>query len=49
MKRNPAKTVQDFFARFLKIYNAIPYHVKPPPGAAQLQYAEAFDGILPTL
>ena len=44
MKRNPAETIQDFSARFLKIYNAIPDHVKPPTGAAQLQFAEAFDG-----
>ena len=44
MKRNPAETIQDFSARFLKIYNVIPDHVKPPTGAAQLQYAEAFDG-----
>lgn len=34
MKRNPAETVQDFSARFIKIYNAIPDHVKPPPVAA---------------
>ena len=44
MKRNPVETIQDFSARFLKIYNSIPSHVKPPIGAAQLQYAEAFDG-----
>jgi hypothetical protein len=44
MKRKPAKTVQDFSTRFLKIYNVIPNHVKPPTGAAQLQYVEAFDG-----
>ena len=36
--------VQDFSSRFLKIYNAIPDHVKPHTGDTQLQYAEAFDG-----
>jgi hypothetical protein len=44
MKRSPIETMQDFSTRFLKIYNAIPDHVKPPTGAAQLQYVEAFDG-----
>jgi len=27
----------------MKVYNAIPAQFKPPPGSAQLQYAEAFD------
>jgi hypothetical protein len=43
MKRAPEETVQDFSARFMKVYNSIPAEVKPPPGAAQLRYADSFD------
>ena len=37
------ESVQEFFARFMRSYDSIPAHVKPPPGAAQLHYADAFD------
>ena len=35
--------VQDFYARFMRTYESIPVDVKPPPGAAKLHYADAFD------
>ena len=35
--------MQEFSARFMRSYDSIPTHVKPPPGAAQLHYADAFD------
>ena len=35
--------VEDFFARFMRTYESIPTDVKPPPGAAKLHYANAFD------
>jgi hypothetical protein len=31
MKRSPDETVQEFSARFMKVYNAIPAEVNPPP------------------
>jgi len=37
------ESVQEFSDRFMKVYSAIPTQFKPPPGSAQLQYAEAFD------
>jgi hypothetical protein len=43
MKKAPEETVQEFSARFLKVYNSIPAEVKPPPGAAQLWYVDSFD------
>ena len=35
--------VQDFSARFMRTCESIPTDVKPPPGAAKLHYADAFD------
>jgi hypothetical protein len=43
LKILPTETVQEFSTRFLKVYNSIPDQVKPPPGAAQLHYADAFE------
>ena len=37
------ESVQDFSTRFMRSYDSIPAHVKHPPGAAQLHYANAFD------
>ena len=37
------ESMQDFFAKFMRSYDSIPTHVKPPPGVAQLHYADAFD------
>jgi hypothetical protein len=42
LKRDPAETVQEFSTRFMKVYNSIPDQVKPPLGAAQLHYVDAF-------
>lgn len=42
MRRSPDETVQEFSARFMKVYNSIPTEVKPPK-AAQLRYADSFD------
>jgi len=44
LKRGPNETIPDFSARFLKIYESIPTNFKPPPGASQLHYSEAFEG-----
>ena len=43
IKISPNETVQEFSTRFMKVYNSIPTEVKPPPRAAQLQYANSFD------
>ena len=37
------ESVQDFSKRFMKSYDSIPAHVKPPPGTTQLHYDDAFD------
>ena len=37
------ESMQEFSSRFMRSYDYIPSHVKPPPGAAQLHYADAFD------
>lgn len=42
LKRDVVETVQEFSTRFMKVYNAIPDQVKPPLGAAQLHYVDAF-------
>jgi hypothetical protein len=34
MKRASEETVQEFLARFMRVYNSIPTEVQPPPGAA---------------
>ena len=34
--------VQDFSAKFMRTYDAIPVDVKPPPSVAKLHYADAF-------
>ena len=43
LKRNPMESVQEFSKRFMKSYDSILTHVKPPPGATQLHYVDAFD------
>jgi hypothetical protein len=43
MKRASDETVQEFSAHFMRVYNSIPAEVQPPPGAAQLRYADSFD------
>jgi hypothetical protein len=43
LKRLPVETVQEFSTRFMKVYNSIPDQVKPPPGASQLHYVDAFE------
>jgi hypothetical protein len=42
LKRDVAETIQEFSTRFMKVYNAIPDQVKPPLGATQLHYVDAF-------
>ena len=39
----PMESVQDFSARFMRSYDSITTHVKPPLGAAQLHYEDDFD------
>jgi hypothetical protein len=43
MNRSPDETVQDFSARFMKVYHTIHAKVKPPPKAAQLRYVDSFE------
>ena len=43
MKRSLDETVQEFSTRFMKVYNAIPAEVKPPPRAVQLRYVDSFE------
>ena len=43
MRRSPNEMIQDFSARFIKVYNSIPTEVKPPPRAAQLRYDDSFE------
>ena len=37
------ESMQDFSKIFMKSYDSIPAHVKPPLGAAQLHYVDAFN------
>lgn len=37
------ESMQDFSSKFMRTYDSIPAHVKPPPGVAQLHYAYTFD------
>ena len=43
LKIKPRETVQDFLARFNKVYNAIPTKIKRPSGWALLHYPSYFD------
>ena len=43
MKRSLDETVHMFSSRFMKVYNAIPDEVNPPPKAAQLKYVDSFE------
>jgi len=43
MKRSLDEIVQEFSARFMKVYNVILDEVKPPPKATQLKYADSFE------
>jgi hypothetical protein len=43
LKRKPGETIQQFSARFNKVYHAIPADIRPPPGSAHLHFPDAFD------
>jgi hypothetical protein len=43
MKKASEEIVQEFLARFMKVYNSIPAEVQPPPRATQLRYTDSFD------
>jgi hypothetical protein len=43
LKRKPGETIQQFSARFNKVYHAIPVDIRPPPGSAHLHFPDAFD------
>ena len=43
LRRQPVETVQEFSARFNKVYNAIPFDVKPPLRWALLHYPSSFE------
>jgi len=43
MKKAPDEMVQEFSARFMKVYNSILAKFKPPLEASQLHYFDSFD------
>ena len=43
LKRIPMESMQKFSTIFIRSYDSIPAHVKPPPGSTQLYYADTFD------
>ena len=43
MRRSPDEIVQEFSARFMKVYNSNPTEVKPFPRDAQLRYVDSFE------
>ena len=43
LKRQPGETIQEFSARFNKVYHAIPSNIKQPLGWALLHYPSSFD------
>jgi hypothetical protein len=45
MRRSPDETIQEFLARFNKVYNSIPTEVKPPRRDAQLRYVDSFESV----
>jgi len=46
LKRNLGEYVQEFTANFNKVYNSIPYKIKPPPELDLLHYYDGFDAEL---
>ena len=43
LKRNMGESVQDYCTRFNSVYNALPSHMKSPPGLALVKFPEGFD------
>ena len=43
LKRQLGEIVQQFSARFNKVYHAIPVYIRPPPGPTHLHFPDAFD------
>jgi len=43
LKRLPGETVQQFSARFNKVYFSMTVNIRPPPGSAILHYPDASD------
>ena len=43
LKRDPAETIQEFSARFMRVYGSMPVDVKPPAGASKLHFVDSFD------
>ena len=43
LRRQPGETVEEFLARFNKVYHAIPTSIKPPLGWALMRYPSSFD------
>ena len=43
LKRNVGESIQDYCTRFNSVYNALPPHMKPPPGLALVKFPEGFD------
>jgi len=43
LKRDPAETIQEFLARFMRVYGSIPADVKPSTEVAKMHFVDAFD------
>jgi len=43
MRREPDEIVQEFSARFIKVYNSIPTEVKPLLRVARVRYVNSFE------
>lgn len=43
LKRGPQETVQDYYARFNNVYNAISQNLRPPPDLALIKFPDGFD------
>jgi hypothetical protein len=43
IKRNQGETMQDYYTRFINLYNAIPADIKPPQGLAIIKFIDGFD------
>jgi hypothetical protein len=39
LKRQPGETVQQFSARFNKVYHAMPVDIRPPPGSSHFHFS----------
>ena len=43
LKKGGFESVHEFSSQFMRVYNSIPFDIKPSLRAAKLHYADAFD------